>query len=92
MVGHQKEQGFCERCDNERTLLVPWRGWRGLRRMWIGVLVVTLALSPFWIWDYVVMTPGVMMMMAAMGPLNGFASEVPSCLTCGAEVPHGGAG
>lgn len=74
---------FCPRCNAERRIIRPWRGWRPLRIGWFVVLGILLLLSPVLSADYIVMTPVALAIVAAIGPLNHLASQKPICRTCG---------
>lgn len=83
--------GFCARCDADVRTVRPWPHWKLVRRVYLGILCVVAMSLPLAMMDVFVMTPMLGMFFLALGPLNGFAAQVPTCARCGgiaAEPPR----
>ena len=82
-AGEPAPEVYCPRCRAPRRLVSPWRGWRIAKVVWFVVVGVMLLVSPIMMSDYVIMIPTMMVIIAAYGPLNGAASQRPTCRRCG---------
>jgi hypothetical protein len=80
---------YCARCDDVVPSSAPWSGWRWAYRAWIAVAALLLALSPFYAMDVCIMTPSVLGVLLAGGPLRRYALARPSCVVCSAELEPG---
>lgn len=78
--------GHCRRCDAHVRTVEPWPHWRRARLAFLGTLGLLGVASPILSADYCVMIPSLMLFLGAIGPLNGYVEEKPTCATCGAVV------
>jgi len=78
--------GSCERCMRETQVSWPWPFWRRMRGLWLGVIALLVAAAPLYLADAHGMLPAAMVLVFAIGPLNGLAAIRPTCLECGAVV------
>lgn len=83
MTAHLASKVYCVRCKDSVGVVTPWHGWKILRRVWFGVLVVLAALSPILGADYCIMIPMSATIVAAGGPLHWLAAQKPTCRKCG---------
>jgi hypothetical protein len=88
MSGPFSRRGFadCERCAREVEATLPWPGWGRLRRAWLVLIFLLVALSPLYLADMHGLLPAAMVLVAAIGPLNGLAAIRATCLDCGGVV------
>jgi hypothetical protein len=88
MSGPFSRRGFaeCERCAREVEATLPWPGWGRLRRAWLVLIFVLVALSPLYLADMHGLLPAAMVLVAAIGPLTGLAAIRATCLDCGGVV------
>jgi hypothetical protein len=80
----------CPRCFHALELLVPWRGFQYVRRVWIAGVVVIVVLAPILASDLIVMMPLSVVYLFAGGPVLGFAQLQPTCRVCGLALPARG--
>jgi RNA polymerase subunit RPABC4/transcription elongation factor Spt4 len=79
----------CRRCRRLVFVDVPWRGWRVLARVWMGVMVVVIAVSPILIAEITVLLPIGIMIALSGTTLMRMAEEVPRCRRCKLDVSDG---
>jgi hypothetical protein len=76
----------CTRCRMEVVPVRPWPHWRKVQWAHRAGLGLALCGAPVILADGFVMIPMLMLYMSAIGPLNGFVRERPTCSRCGAEI------
>jgi hypothetical protein len=57
-----------------------------MKRVFYGILVLLLCLSPFFYADMLVMVPSALVFVSAAGAMNAVSRIKPTCLRCGGEV------
>lgn len=77
---------FCPRCAAVGPADAPWPHWRKVRNAYVASAFLIAAAGPILAADYCVMIPSAFIYMTAWGPLNGLASERPTCRKCGGIV------
>jgi hypothetical protein len=77
----------CPRCDADVPVDAPWPHWRKIKIVYVTSLVLLLVVGPIMAVDYCVMIPSAILYLGAWGPINGHASERPTCRVCGGIVP-----
>lgn len=80
---------YCPRCDASVGVIRVWSGWKWCWRVWLAGLVVLLALTPLLAYDFCVLIPGMMVYIAAGGPLRHLARTAPVCRRCSLELVEG---
>jgi len=76
----------CQRCRAEVVPVRPWPHWRKVQWAHRAGLGFALLGAPVILADGFVMIPLLMLYMSAIGPLNGFVRQRPTCSRCGAEI------
>ncbi len=85
-MGETTEHLHCPRCDAERRVIQPWRGWKPAWLAWKVGVVGVLALTPLLASDFCVMLPSMMLYLASGGILRGLARQLPVCSRCSLEI------
>lgn len=78
--------GQCARCNGVVEATWPWAGWKAMKRVFYGILVLLACLSPFFYADGLIMLPAAMLFVFGVGAMNAAARIEPTCLRCGAVV------
>jgi hypothetical protein len=78
--------GVCVRCRGVVEATWPWSGWRAMKRVFYGCIVLLMCLSPFFYADMFVMLPSAMLFVFGAGAMNAAARIQPTCLQCGGVV------
>ncbi|MDD9933974.1 MAG: hypothetical protein OXT09_10235 [Myxococcales bacterium] len=76
----------CPRCSDEVKPIRPWPHWRKARIFYFCVLASALPAGPWILADGFFMIPMLMIVMAAIGPLNHLARQRPVCSRCSAVL------
>ena len=76
----------CERCRAEVVPVRPWPHWRKVQWAHRAGLGLALCGAPVILADGFILIPMLMLYMSAIGPLNGFVRERPTCSRCGAVI------
>lgn len=79
----------CGRCDAVVDPIRVWHGWNWCWRAWLCGLVVVVAMAPLLAYDFCVLIPGMMIYIAAGGPLRTLARTAPVCRRCSLELVEG---
>lgn len=74
------------RCRGVVDATWPWSGWRPMKRVFYGGIVLLLGLSPFMYADMFVMLPSALLFVFGVGAMNAAARIEPTCLSCGGVV------
>ena len=64
----------------------PWPHWRKVRYAYFGTLSLALFGAPVILADGFILIPCLMIIIAAIGPLNALIAKKPTCAQCGAIV------
>jgi hypothetical protein len=80
---------YCPRCDASVHPIRVWHGWKHCFRVWLGGLVVMLAMTPLLAYDFCVLIPGMMLYMVAGSPLRHLARTAPVCRRCSLDLVEG---
>ncbi len=80
------ETGHCGRCNATVSVLVPWSGFRWVKRAWYACLLVLFALMPIVLAEITILLPMALMFAMAAGPVHALAAQKATCRDCGAEM------
>jgi hypothetical protein len=80
---------YCPRCDSSVGVIRVWHGWKWCWRVWLGGLIVLLAMTPLIAYDFCILIPGMMVYISAGGPLWQLSRTRPVCRKCSLELMEG---
>ena len=82
----KEKTGHCPRCRTDVQTVRPWPHWRKVRYVYFATLGLALFGAPVILADGFVLIPCLMIIIAAIGPLNALIAKKPTCAQCGAVV------
>lgn len=80
---------YCARCDASVPVIRVWSGWKWCWRVWLTGFLMMIAMTPLLAYDFCVIIPGMMVYIAAGGPLYHLARTRPVCRRCSLELDEG---
>jgi len=79
------QTGHCGRCNATDGLVLPWPGFRWVKRAWYAGLLGLFATAPIILSEITVLLPLALMFAFAAGPVHSLAAQKATCRNCGAE-------